>query len=102
MSLNAGERATTSAELTDNLIATGLPPEDMARDLAWTMTRLRAAFAVDGADPTDTWELRDYLVETLRTLGRSGVPFTVLTEGARVLAQGWFALRRPPMHTPVR
>lgn len=100
MSLNAEERQRTSRELQDNLAASALSIEQLARQLGWSAARVESTLAVDSeSDPVDVWELRDFLAETTTSLGAKAVPFTVLTSAARMRAAMWFDLRRPPKCT---
>ncbi|MFE6888279.1 DUF2316 family protein [Streptomyces sp. NPDC057694] len=98
MSLNAEERHRTGKELRSNLALTGLTDQQIAADLEWTPGRLTNALDIEGADPVDVWQLRDYLAQTVRDAGRDPVPFTVLTDRSRVMARAWFGLRTAPRH----
>lgn len=101
MSLNSEERTRTGRELRQAAAGCGVGEERIAADLGWSPARLRSTLAVDAAsDPTDVWELRDYLVETTTGLTREPAVFTVLTASARLRAERWFPLRRPPRHVP--
>jgi len=99
MTLDAQQLRRTSEEHRANLALTGLTRDEVAADLGWAASRLDSALAPDGArDPVDSWELRDYLVRTVRDAGRAPVPFTVLTPANRLRARMWFGLRTAPRH----
>ncbi|MBU2664471.1 DUF2316 family protein [Actinoplanes bogorensis] len=93
MSLNEAERQRTKDELARNLELSGLSEVAAAAALGYAPDRLRDALSVDGADPVDVWEVRDFVERAVRESGREPVAFTVLTEDARVRAEGWFPLR---------
>ena len=99
MSLTTEQLARTRSEVRTNLSLTGLTTGQVATDLDWSPERLHAALHSTGtSDPVDIWQLRDYLERAVRDTGRTPVPYTVLTPGARVMAQLWFHLRAAPCH----
>ncbi|MBM9469173.1 DUF2316 family protein [Nakamurella leprariae] len=101
MSLNAEERERTGKELQQNLSRVGLEAPQLARRLGWSAARVESTLAVDSdSDPTDVWEVRDFLTDTARQLGADAMPFTALTPMARMRARMWFELRKPPRYTP--
>ncbi|GAA3309777.1 hypothetical protein GCM10020295_75300 [Streptomyces cinereospinus] len=97
MSLNEQERARTSEELWANLRLAGTTPEDVRTELDFDEQQLRAALAVEPpVRPQDVWLLRDHLEDLVRERGGTPVPYTVLTQRARLAASIWFPLRRSP------
>ncbi|MEV7213278.1 DUF2316 family protein [Kitasatospora cineracea] len=97
MSLNDGERARTAAELRANLELTGLPAEAVRAELGYGEREFERILGVAGADPVSVWRVRDRLEDLVREAGREPVPYSVLTERARVAAERWFALpKRAP------
>jgi hypothetical protein len=95
MSLTAAEIERTREELRANLALSGLDVPTLAARLGMSAARTQTALDVSGA-PTEAWFVRDYLVNAVRAAGAEPVPFTVLTDDARTLAQNWFPLRRAP------
>ena len=102
MSLNAAERRRTSEELHQNLALSGLTEQAVADELGYSLTRLRAALAVEDADPVDVWQLRDQLERAVLDAGAVPVVYSVLTEDARGAARMWFRLRPAPRREAVR
>jgi hypothetical protein len=102
VSLNNAEQRRTSAELRQSLELSGLTVAEVAADLDLTPARLESTLEVDFAsDAVDVWQLRDYLEQAVLDAGRAPVRFTVLTEGSRAKANGWFRLRPAPRHVRV-
>lgn len=100
MSLSTEQQARTRGELLANFDLTGLTREQVQTDLGFTAQQLCDTLHLrSGSHPADVWLLRDYLDQHLRAQGPEPVPFTVLTETARLAASLWFTLRRAPqMH----
>ncbi|MGW2838483.1 DUF2316 family protein [Streptomyces sp. NPDC001493] len=99
MSLDETERRRTSEELRANLALSGLTAEEVAADLGVTPDQVRRMLDVaGGAGPAEVWQLRDYLDQAVRDTGGRPVPFTVLTDRARLLARAWFTLPQAPRH----
>ena len=98
MSLNNSEQHRTSAELTANLELSGLDLAEVQADLDFTPIRLQSTLAFDNAQPADVWLLRDYLDQVIIDRGRMPLPYTTLTEQARVNANRWFSLQVAPRH----
>ena len=94
MSLNRREVATTG-ELAANVALTGLGEEELAARAGLDLARYRAALTVDGAGhPADVWRVRDTVEDAIVEAGRTPVPYSKLTDGARSSAQGWFGYGR--------
>ncbi len=99
MSLNHDELRRTSVELQHNLRLSGLTEAEVAADLGLTPDRLRAVLRMSALEsPAEAWLLRDYLEQAVRDAGGEPVPFTVLTERSRRMAEFWFGLREAPRH----
>ncbi|MFB7657433.1 MULTISPECIES: DUF2316 family protein [unclassified Streptomyces] len=97
MSLNADERARTSAELHANLRLSGTDLEEARAALSLTPDRFETALnCSDAAKPSDVWLLRDHFQQLVQDQGGTPEPYTVLTEQARSAARRWFRLRRAP------
>lgn len=93
-----GQRA-SARTISTRTLNRRLTPEQAAADLDLTSARFQAVLDVDGAqDPADVWLLRDYFERAVQDVGGRPVAFTVLTEGARVRARRWCALREAPRH----
>ncbi|MER7911242.1 DUF2316 family protein [Streptomyces sp. NPDC096068] len=97
MSLNEEERKRTREELRANLRLSGADPEEIAAELGFTARRLDDTLDVtEASGPQDVWLLRDHLDDLVTARGGTPVPYTVLTERARLAASAWFPLRRAP------
>lgn len=99
MSLTDEELRRTGDELQANLMLSGLTNGQVESDLDFTPEQLHGCLAgVDGVDPVDVWQLRDFLEQAVTDAGGQPAAFTVLTAVSRVRAQGWFRLRDAPRH----
>jgi len=97
MTLNAEERIRTGDEPRANLRLSGATPEEVQADLDFTAARFESTLNCDDdAGPPDVWLLRDHLEQLVRDKGGSPVPYSVLTDRARLAARVWFRLRKPP------
>ncbi|HEV2637339.1 MAG TPA: DUF2316 family protein [Actinocrinis sp.] len=97
MSLNQEELNRTRAELQANFELSGVTLDDLRDDLDFSTEQLTDTLAMDGGSkPEDVWLLRDHLEDLVRDEGRTPVPYTVLTEGARAAASVWFPLAQAP------
>ena len=98
MSLTPVELARTRDELHANLALTGLTTEQIGADLGCAPATVESALDPGTGDPVDVWLLRDYLEQAVRDAGRTPVPFTILTDQAKLRARRWFPLREAPRH----
>lgn len=95
MSLNRREVAATAKELAANVALAGLSEEALAARAGLDLSRYRAALTVDGAEhPADVWRVRDTVEDAVLGAGRTPVPYSKLTDGARSSAERWFGYRR--------
>ncbi|MFB7873756.1 DUF2316 family protein [Nocardia sp. NPDC056064] len=96
MSLTRAEQARTSAELKANLRLAEVTAEQVRADLGFSEDQLDRTLNCDDAQPQDVWLLRDHLHNLVLARRVDPVPYSVLTERARVAAARWFPLRTPP------
>jgi hypothetical protein len=93
MSLNSGQRLTTSLELHSNFEAAGVTEAQASDALGVTTDQLAAALNVaPESDALIVWRLRDYLEAEVKRVGGYPVPYTVLTERMRGAAGSWFGV----------
>lgn len=92
MSLTPEQQRTTSLEISQNVLLSGLSVEQIAHRLGFTDARLERTMRVSGGSPADVWALRDLLVRAVKDAGKQPVPFTVLTDGMRSAAASWFGV----------
>jgi hypothetical protein len=93
MSLNSGQRMSTSLELRSNFETAGLTEVQAAEALGITAAEFDAALNVTPeSNPLVVWRLRDYLEAEVKRTGGCPVPYTVLTERMRGAAGSWFGV----------
>lgn len=79
MSLNAKQYEQTRIEMARNLEISGLAPETIQMDLAFSALDFQSALDVlPRYNPTNVWKLRDYLEKKILEQGKKPVPFSVL------------------------
>lgn len=102
MSLTQEQKSRTRQELWANRQNCPLDDHTLCETLEWTPQQLAETLDVSaGSTPAQVWLLRDFLQQAVSDLGRTLVPFTVLTEDARASSERWFGSRRIPP-TPAR
>lgn len=79
MSLNPEQMAATRHELQANFELTGLTKQQVAADLKISLTKLDHLFALTQQSLNDPWILRNYLLDQVKTQGKTPVPFTALS-----------------------
>lgn len=92
MSLTSTQKRQTATEFTANLGLSGLTRQELQAATGLPQDRFEAALAVENADPSDVWLIRDTLEKAVQDAGATLVPFSVLTETMRGPAAAWFGL----------
>lgn len=90
--LTAAQKAATAKELQENYRRLGYDEARVLSDLRFTPERLHAAlFMTRDSNGSDTWKLRDYLLEMLDREGKRAYPFSVMADPS---VNRWFTYER--------
>lgn len=86
------ETQNTRRELRENFARLGYPMERVTRDTRMTEDEIQAVLDMEGARPSQVWELRDYLEDMLDAEGIEMEPFTALADHG---ANRWYPYETP-------
>ena len=90
--LTPSQKRATARELQENFARLGYPESRVLSDLRFSPERLHAALHMtERSNGSDTWKLRDYLVEMLGREGIEATPFSTLSDPS---VNRWFTYER--------
>lgn len=90
--LTRAEIKATKEELQANYRRLNQPEATVLADLEMNAERLDAVLNMEHSDPSDVWEVRDYLEDKLKEQGIEMVPFLRLGDHS---ANHWFPYQTP-------
>lgn len=90
--LTRAEIKATKEELQANYRRLNRPEATVLADLEMNAERLDAVLNMEHSDPSDVWEVRDYLEDKLKEQGIEMVPFSRLGDHS---ANHWFPYQTP-------
>ncbi|WNY95749.1 DUF2316 family protein [Limosilactobacillus fermentum] len=90
--LTRAEIKATKEELQVNYRRLNQPEATVLADLEMNAERLDAVLNMEHPDPSDVWEVRDYLEDKLKEQGIEMVPFSRLGDHS---ANHWFPYQTP-------
>ena len=90
--LTRAEIKATKEELQANYRRLNQPAATVLADLEMNAERLDAVLNMEHSDPSDVWEVRDYLEDKLKEQGIEMVPFSRLGDHS---ANHWFPYQTP-------
>ena len=90
--LTSTETRNTRRELRENFERLGYPMDRVARATEMTEDEVQAVLDMQGAWPSQVWELRDYLEDMLDAEGIEMEPFTALADHG---ANRWYCYETP-------
>lgn len=90
--LTPAQKLATARELQENYNRLGYSEQRVLADLRFSPERLHAALHMSGhSNGSDTWKLRDYLVEMLAREGIPAAPFSTLSDPS---VNRWYTYER--------
>ena len=87
MSLSAKQIDDTRRELKENLDKSGVKIQDAATDLGTTQEYIMQLLRLEPKRLEDTWILKNYLIDKVRSAGKTPTAFTALGGDYHIL---WF------------
>ena len=87
MSLSIKQKKDTAKELQENYEILGYSTEKVLHDLCFTEEQLQRTLWMKNVNPSDVWNLRDYLLDKLKSERKTAYPFSALADPS---ANKWF------------